>query len=54
VAKPAHYTSKVAIPLPFDEVVRRIIGKSYNPGERSTSSRCLRKPKICSRRRLVS
>ena len=31
MAKPAHYTSKVAIPLPSDETVRRIIGKSYSP-----------------------
>jgi hypothetical protein len=31
MAKPAHYTSKVAIPLPSDEAVRRIIGNSYNP-----------------------
>jgi len=27
----AHYTSRVAIPLPDDEAVRRIIGKSYDP-----------------------
>ena len=27
MAKPAHYTSKVAIPLPSDEAIRRIIGK---------------------------
>jgi alkylhydroperoxidase family enzyme len=31
MAKPAHYTSKVEIPLPSDETVRRIIGKSYSP-----------------------
>ena len=31
MAKPGHYTSKVAIPLPSDEAVRRIIGNSYNP-----------------------
>jgi hypothetical protein len=31
MAKPAHYTSKVAIPLPSDEAVRRIMGNSFNP-----------------------
>jgi alkylhydroperoxidase family enzyme len=31
MANTAHQTSKVAIPLPSDEAVRRIIGKSYNP-----------------------
>ena len=31
MANPARYTSKVAIPLPSDETVRRIIGKSYDP-----------------------
>jgi alkylhydroperoxidase family enzyme len=31
MAKPAQYTSKVAIPLPSDEAVRRIIGSSYDP-----------------------
>ena len=31
MTKPAHYTSKVSIPLPSDEAVRRIIGNSYNP-----------------------
>jgi alkylhydroperoxidase family enzyme len=31
MAKPAHYTSKVAIPLPPDEAVRRIMGNSYSP-----------------------
>ena len=31
MAKLAHYTSKVAIPLPSDEAVRRIMGNSYNP-----------------------
>src|SRR5271156_6461507 len=31
MATPEHYTSKVAIPLPSDEAVRRIIGKSYDP-----------------------
>ena len=33
MAKPAHYTSKVAIPLPSDEAVRRIMGNSYNPAK---------------------
>src|SRR5271170_7494828 len=27
----AHQVSKVAIPLPSDDTVRRVIGKSYNP-----------------------
>ena len=31
MAKPAHYTSKVAIPLPSDDAVRRIIGNTYSP-----------------------
>jgi alkylhydroperoxidase/carboxymuconolactone decarboxylase family protein YurZ len=31
MAQPAHYTPQVAIPLPSDEVIRRIIGKSYDP-----------------------
>ncbi len=31
MVNPAHYTSKVAIPLPSDEAVGRIIGKSYSP-----------------------
>src|SRR5271163_1225638 len=31
MANTAHQVSKVAIPLPSDEAVRRIIGKSYNP-----------------------
>ena len=31
MAKPTQYSSKVAIPLPSDEAVRRIIGQSYNP-----------------------
>ena len=30
MAKPTHYTSKIAIPLPSEEAVRRIIGNSYN------------------------
>jgi alkylhydroperoxidase family enzyme len=28
---PANYTSKVAIPLPSDDAVRRVIGNSYSP-----------------------
>jgi alkylhydroperoxidase family enzyme len=31
MAGPAQYTSKVAIPLPSDEAIRRIIGASYSP-----------------------
>jgi alkylhydroperoxidase family enzyme len=31
MAHPAHDTPQVAIPLPSDEAVRRIIGKSYDP-----------------------
>src|SRR5271157_3818637 len=31
MAHPAHYTPQVAIPLPSDEAVRRIIGESYDP-----------------------
>jgi alkylhydroperoxidase family enzyme len=31
MANPAHQTPSVAIPLPSDEAVRRIIGKSYEP-----------------------
>src|SRR5271157_1580664 len=31
MAKPSHYASKVAIPPPPDEAVRRIMGNSYNP-----------------------
>ena len=31
MAAPERYTSKVAIPLPSDEVVRRVIGDSYDP-----------------------
>jgi alkylhydroperoxidase family enzyme len=31
MAKPAHYTSQVAIPLPSEDAVRRIIGNSYDP-----------------------
>src|ERR1700758_3608297 len=31
MARPAHYTSKVVIPLPSDEAVRRSIGSSYSP-----------------------
>jgi alkylhydroperoxidase family enzyme len=31
MAKPTHYTSKVTIPLPADETVRRVIGNSYKP-----------------------
>jgi alkylhydroperoxidase family enzyme len=31
MANPAHHTPSVAIPLPSDEAVRRIIGKSYEP-----------------------
>ena len=31
MTQPVHYTSKVSIPLPSDEKVRRIIGNSYNP-----------------------
>ena len=31
MAHPAHYAQKVAIPLPSDAAVRRIIGKSYDP-----------------------
>jgi alkylhydroperoxidase family enzyme len=31
MTKPAQSTSKVSIPLPSDEAVRRIMGKSYSP-----------------------
>ena len=31
MANVTHYTSKVAIPLPSDEAIRRIIGSSYDP-----------------------
>ena len=31
MAGPANYTSKVAIPLPSDDAVRRVIGNSYSP-----------------------
>lgn len=31
MAQPVHYTPQVAIPLPSDAAVRRIIGKSYDP-----------------------
>jgi alkylhydroperoxidase family enzyme len=31
MARPAHYTPQVGIPLPSDEAVRRIIGESYDP-----------------------
>jgi alkylhydroperoxidase family enzyme len=31
MAGPANYTSKVAIPLPSDDAVRRVIGSSYSP-----------------------
>jgi alkylhydroperoxidase family enzyme len=31
MANPAYHTPSVAIPLPSDEAVRRIIGKSYEP-----------------------
>jgi alkylhydroperoxidase family enzyme len=31
MARPPHYTPQVAIPLPSDADVRRIIGKSYDP-----------------------
>ena len=31
MAEPTHYTSKVAIPLPSEETVRRVIGKSFSP-----------------------
>src|SRR5271167_1691244 len=31
MANLTHYTSQVAIPLPSDDAVRRIIGKSYDP-----------------------
>jgi alkylhydroperoxidase family enzyme len=31
MAPPTHYTTQVAIPLPSDADVRRIIGKSYDP-----------------------
>jgi alkylhydroperoxidase family enzyme len=31
MANVAHYTSKVAIPLPSDEAIRAIIGSSYDP-----------------------
>jgi alkylhydroperoxidase family enzyme len=31
MAGPAQHTSKVAIPLPSDEAIRRIIGSSYSP-----------------------
>jgi alkylhydroperoxidase family enzyme len=31
MTKPAQSTSKVSIPLPSDEAVRRIMGKSYGP-----------------------
>ena len=31
MTQPKHYTSKVSIPLPSDEKIRRIIGNSYNP-----------------------
>jgi alkylhydroperoxidase family enzyme len=31
MANPAHHTPRVTIPLPSDEEVRRIIGKSYDP-----------------------
>jgi alkylhydroperoxidase/carboxymuconolactone decarboxylase family protein YurZ len=30
-SRPAQYASKVAIPLPSDEAIRRIIGTSYSP-----------------------
>jgi alkylhydroperoxidase family enzyme len=33
MAYPTAYTSTVAIPLPSDQVVRQIIGKSYDPGK---------------------
>ncbi|HEX3341946.1 MAG TPA: carboxymuconolactone decarboxylase family protein [Pseudolabrys sp.] len=31
MTQPTHYTPQVAIPLPSDAAVRRIIGKSYEP-----------------------
>jgi len=31
MAGPTNYTSKVAIPLPSDDAVRRVIGNSYSP-----------------------
>jgi alkylhydroperoxidase family enzyme len=31
MAGPGNYTSKVAIPLPSDDAVRRVIGNSYSP-----------------------
>jgi alkylhydroperoxidase family enzyme len=31
MAHPAHHTPKVAIPLPSDDAIRRIMGNSYDP-----------------------
>jgi alkylhydroperoxidase/carboxymuconolactone decarboxylase family protein YurZ len=31
MAHPAHDTAKVAVPLPSDDVIRRIMGSSYDP-----------------------
>ena len=31
MARPAHDTPKVAIPLPSDDAIRRIMGNSYDP-----------------------
>jgi hypothetical protein len=39
MAKPTHYSSKVAIPLPSDEAVRQIIGQSYN-SEKTLNGGC--------------
>jgi len=31
MADPTHYTSQVAIPLPPDDEIRKVVGESYDP-----------------------